>query len=265
MYILYSKGSSVTGRHLAEVLGIKGGVKPPQGREDILIRWGGTEKTPQRAGRVVNKRDAIILASNKREALRKMAECHVPIPRTWGINDPGILFPALGRKDHHRKGSDIVLCIQKSDLQRALNAGCTHMTGLIPKAREFRVHVFENEILKISEKILTEPEKYCPWIWNYETGFTFRNPRALLPAVQTQLEAAAKAAVQAIGLDFGAVDICIGDDGHMRVFEVNTGPSLAEKSMGLYARKLAALLGVQVNEEALRALDNLQEEDEEQP
>lgn len=263
-YLLYSRRTATTGRMLREALGIDGGTRPPQGQVDMLVRWGSSERVARRPLQLINRREAVQLACDKEAALYRMRDNNVPTPRVYGANDRIDTFPVLGRKAQHTQGKDIVLCLQRMDLDRARQAGCTHFTALIPKAREFRLHVFQGEVLKFNEKVLTDPEKYNPWLWNFETGFTFRQVRPILPAQQQLLEALAISAVQSLGLDFGAVDICLGDDGLPRVFEVNTGPSLAEKSLGVYARKLADVLGVEVNEDVIERLNNANADEDEE-
>jgi hypothetical protein len=261
-YLLYSKQTSTTGRHLREALGIPGGTGAPADQVDLLIRWGSSVGVPRRPQQLINSKAAVELATNKYQLLQHLRRRLVPVPPLWPVLEPNPQLPVLGRKDHHSKGSDIVLCLQRGDLERARQAGCSHFTGLIPKAREFRVHVFRNQVIKTSEKVLTDPTRYSPWLWNYETGFTFRNLRPLEDTTREQMEFIAQMAVLAVGLDFGAVDLCISDDNRIYVFEINTGPSLAENTLGVYAQKLADILGVTVNREVIEALNNLRGDDD---
>lgn len=246
MYILYSRATATTGRLLRNGLGIDGGLRPPANRVGTLIRWGSTDQVRYRPGTTLNKRNALLLATDKLAALRRMQERGVPTPNVY--TDPHTIpvhaFPVLGRAATHRQGSDIVLCMQRRDLARALAAGCTHFSEYIPTTAEFRVHIFQGETLKLSEKVWTEGENYTPYIRNFEHGHTFRNSRTVTPTGQRLVEVYAAAAVEALGLDFGAVDVLVGDDGYVRVLEVNTGPSLAENSLQVYGDKLASILGV---------------------
>lgn len=54
------------------------------------------------------------------------------------------------------------------------------------------------------------------------------------------MEKVAIAAVKALGLDFGAVDTCIAEDGTPYVFEVNTGPGLEATSFDKYVEAFKA-------------------------
>jgi hypothetical protein len=133
--------------------------------------------------------------------------------------------------------------MQFADIVRAGNPD--FYSKYIPTSREFRVHAFRGEVLKISEKLLTDQEKFeVPWIRNFDNGYTFRQVRDLRGFLRTRVEDAGKNAVDALGLDFGAVDVILGDDGEVYVLEVNTGPGLADASLEVYAKKFAELLGI---------------------
>lgn len=78
-------------------------------------------------------------------------------------------------------------------------------------------------------------DNYLPYMRNDDHNHTYRNPRKVLTPEQS--ETAIKA-VQSLGLDFGAVDMVIGDDGNAYVLEVNTGPSLqVETGLEAYTNK----------------------------
>lgn len=245
-YILYTNSTSVTGRQLRDALDIKGGTLIPQERHDVLIRWGSVERVPKKPRRVINSRNSILLSSNKLEALRIMRDRNVHTPEVFTHIPPIGIFPVLGRASNHMQGRDIVLCMQLSDAERTLQGGdISHFTRYIPTKAEFRVHVFEDEILKISEKILTEEAQYninMPWVRNVNNGYTFRNVRRLNPDMLALMENLAVRAVRAIGLNFGAVDIILGDDLNLYVLEINTGPSLSDASLEVYVELFNRLL-----------------------
>jgi len=96
---------------------------------------------------------------------------------------------------------------------------------------EYRVHVFNNEVILYQKKsrrvdedgnvVTAEGEaadvRNLASNWVYRTG----NLRRL-----ERVEDLAKAAITALGLDFGAVDIIMGSGGDVYVLEVNTAPGL---------------------------------------
>jgi hypothetical protein len=242
-YLLYSGKTSETGRALVEALGIPGGSRPPAERPDIMIRWGSSDAT-MKPGRVVNKRRAVELATNKLLALQTMASAGVPTPRVWPADNDIRHFPVVGRRTNHTQGRDIVLCLQSRDVGLARQAGCSHFTELLPKLTEFRVHCFGDEIIKLSEKILTNTDQYNPVIWNFETGFTFRQPQIQNPLLLGRARAVGLEAVKALGLDFGAADVVVAEGGMVYCLEVNTGPSLQENTLDVYLTAIRKELGI---------------------
>lgn len=250
MYILYSKGTSVTGKALKNALGIAGGTNPPADRQDHLIRWGSSVGVARRPENYHNSKKAVASATDKLGSMALMRERNVSIPDVLRQFDPrsipNDLFPLLGRRINHTQGRDIVLCMQREDVIRAVQQQAVdYLVRYVPTSREFRVHVFDGEVIKISEKLLTEPEKFSsPWVRNYKNGYTFRNPREITDVLRSLVETQAIAAVQAHELKFGAVDVIVGDNGQVFVLEVNTGPALSDNSLEIYARKLADALGI---------------------
>jgi hypothetical protein len=163
-----------------------------------------------------------------------MRERGVVVP-PFSRNPMELRFPVLGRNINHTRGTDIAFALQLSDC----TAVSDFFTQYIPTAREYRARVVGSECVRVSEKVLTTPENYVPWIRNYEHGFTFISPRTRLNEFQESL---AVAAVKAHGLDFGAVDLVVGDDGHTYVLEVNTAPALAPRSAAAMVGGLARLI-----------------------
>src|SRR6266702_7048893 len=250
-YLLYSDSTSTTGRNLLEALqeqgvNIKGGSKIPSTAPDRLIRWGCATllgKGKGNPGKVFNTAKAIELASNKLKALEVMKAADIRVPNVYTINQVKPEdFPVLGRKVQHIAGNDIVLCLQKVDLTEAVNqCGCSYFTKYIPTAVEYRIHVFGDQVIKTSQKVLTQPElNKDPWIRNFDEGYTFHSPSQKLPSMTKML---AVAAVESLGLTFGAVDIVVGDDGKSYVLETNTAPGLqADSSISVYVEKFKAAL-----------------------
>jgi glutathione synthase/RimK-type ligase-like ATP-grasp enzyme len=131
-------------------------------------------------------------------------------------------------------------------------------TQYIPKKNEYRVHVVAGNVIDVTEKRKANdaeqrrnqrdpgplPERGRPephQVRNTANGYVFCHEGVKpSPAV---LDAGRKA-VQALGLDFGAVDVIWNEKKQAAyVLEVNTAPGIAETSAKKYAeafRKLAA-------------------------
>lgn len=265
-YLIYARGTSVTGRALAGALGIPSGTRGPADRVDVLVRWGSARGVARKPENYINSKRSVELASNKLDSLHKLRQDAIPIPPFYASPDAVAEFPVVGRRTRHTQGRDIVLCLQRRDLATAVERGCSHFTGLLPKSREFRVHVWRGEVLKLSEKVLREEDKYDPVVWNFEHGFVFLSPRPVVDALKRQVEWISVGAVQSLGLDFGAADVVVSDDGRVRVLEVNTGPSLAEASLATYGRKIAVELGLEVDipENLEEDLEGMEEEEDDE-
>ena len=237
-YLLYSDSTSATGKELAETLGVRCGSKAPEKKENLIIRWGATIQIPIRPNKVLNNRNAILLCTNKFESLRHLRNNGISTPEAWD-HPQEVQLPALARKIKHSQGSDIMLCLQKQDVRRAIRRGRRYFVKYIPTAREYRAHVFRGEIFRINQKLLQDKEAWVPHIRNVTNGYIFAQPRALMG--KTAEDMVIKA-VSSLGLDFGGVDLVIGDDEKPYILEVNTGPSLVEVGVEAYAEKIRPLL-----------------------
>jgi len=139
-------------------------------------------------------------------------------------------LPLVGRPDQHMKGRGFWLCRTTDDVQRAIRGtrrkkAATHFMEYVEADREYRVHVFKGKSIRISEKVYTDESKK-----EYTTG----KPGDIK---LRKIREAAKAAVSAVGLDFGAVDILARGDNNSEVFvlEVNAAPGLGGSMPKLYA------------------------------
>lgn len=246
-FLVYSSESSVTGKALGEALEIPHGSHIPSDPINILIRWGSRATVDPYPVRVINKLKALKLASNKLESLVSLDNAGIRVP-PFGGSPKG--FPCLGRKEHHTQGNDIVLCMQQNDVKSALDNGCLYFTNYIPTKAEYRVHVFNGEIIKISQKVEDEESdepNVVPWIRNHGHGHIFVNPRRTLSSSDSSL---AIEAVTNLGLNFGAVDLIVSDDGFPYVLEVNTAPALGDNSLDVYVNKFKEILNGEAAVEA---------------
>ncbi|MDE2098607.1 MAG: hypothetical protein KGL39_15240 [Patescibacteria group bacterium] len=266
MFFLYHRRSKPTGEVLAQALGIDhgettGAFVRAQAFDGGLIRWGSRVDTlVDAAVRVLNPVAAIERASHKLMSLEILRDRGIPVPDF--DTDPEALveragYPILGRRIQHARATDVVLCLQRRDWVRRPR---DYYVAYVPTNREYRLHVAGGEVIRIQGKYLDVSPDYLPWVRNYATGHRFRAPRRRLH--MTRLEAAV-AAVEALGLDFGAVDLIVSDSGAHYVLEVNTSPSCSPRTGAAYVSSFARMLGI--SEESLNfgALDMLSPEQEE--
>lgn len=273
VFLLYSNKTSTTGKNLASYLQIPTGNRAPDTRLDFLVRWGSSEKVKLTPRCTYNKRTAILCAVNKLEALRVLADTGVPTPHVTDINCPlpdylqgylqGIKFPVLARKSNHQRGTDIILCMQEQDVRR-VPEDYSHLVEYIPTIAEYRVHVAFGKTIKTSQKYLNEPtNEFVPWIRNRRTGYVYRKPDNTVNGM-AGIRATAVAAIEALGLDFGAVDIIVSESRVPYVLEVNTAPGLIPSGLRKYGEALASKLEItDLDEDYINALQ--EGEDEETP
>lgn len=126
--------------------------------------------------------------------------------------------------------------------------------------REFRVHVMDGKVFCIDEKRPRDTSirvEDRPEIKNMDSGFKFRRPMKSYPP---EVESESIKAVEALGLDFGAADVGLNDEG-VWIYEVNTAPSLRTKTRKLYQKALVALIYKKIlSQDVEKSVGELKEE-----
>lgn len=169
---------------------------------------------------------------NKYDQLVQLHHARIRVPDTIlnggepTVNDPIAAHDGvyLARKFRHHGGTDIMPVLQFEDFAARRAAGAEYFTRYIPLQREFRVWIYRRRHLGSYEKVMRYPARYTRIGRNFDNGFAF----SLLTEVQIPRDAVemASRAVDALGLDFGAVDIILGKDGQYYVLEVNSAPGV---------------------------------------
>lgn len=146
----------------------------------------------------------------------------------------GIQFPLLARKSMGFGGTDIVPVFQPKEVAWRVAAGWEWFSSYVPVETEFRVWVFRDLHLDTYEKVMKRETEYRYIGRNFRNGFEFQKTE--------QREAAtwqAVSALKALKLDFGAVDMVLGEDGKIYVLEVNTAPGVIRSGAQGTLAKLA--------------------------
>lgn len=263
MFFLYHRSTFPTGRKLARALGVNYGHlglgQPPTrvrriqlslSQASALIRWGSQQALPSgsRPTSTLNSAEALSVSADKLLSLQRMTEAGLTTPGfstqagARGLFD--LSTTVLGRSRHGRCGQDIQVFHSPDEL-----TPCDFYTAYVPNTREYRIHVFKGDVIRIQGKYLDFPEQHTnEFIKNHGQGFRFRAPDVQLN--HDRLEAAI-GAVAAVGLDFGAVDLLIGEDRRCYVLEVNSAPACSPLTARAYVERMADWLGVTPNMEAL--------------
>lgn len=243
----YMKGSgSVKG--LKEALGAtvikREGSKFKGAAGKTVLNWGCSSLPPEvMKCRVINNPAAVALAANKLHAFRAMDEL-VNIPEFttdrataegW-INDGGVCVCRQKLTGH--SGEGIVIA---ENLDEMVNAPL--YVKYIKKNQEYRVHVFNGEVMDVQRKARKAdvPDDAVNWqVRNLAGGFIFAREGFEPPAMALEESVAA---VDALGLDFGAVDVIYNDrEGQAYVIEVNCAPGLTGTTLDNYAAAIGGVL-----------------------
>lgn len=173
--------------------------------------------------------------TNKRVMRELFEENDVPMPRLMSFDElaeayhNGEEVKAIGRPDKHSKGrglwridslKSLLVATKGTKKKRA----ATHYMEFVESDREYRVHIFKGKSIRISRKEFLEDGGH---------SYTTAKPGDIK---LRQVREAAKLAVKAVGLDFGAVDILARGENNedVWVLEVNAAPGLGGTMPQLY-------------------------------
>lgn len=253
----YNMGSE-SAKALADATGFKRikleGSRFKGGNDKTVINWG-CSKLPDEVMkcRVINVPYAVSIASNKLKFFNRIAEYN-EIANDEGrvcVEVPAITTDkadALNWVKHGsivvartvlngNSGEGIVIVEKEEDMVDA-----PLYVLYIPKKQEYRIHVRNGEVVDVQRKARRKdlPDDKVNWrVRNHDNGFIFaRNDVACPEGVTKQ----AVLAVEAVGLDFGAVDIIFNDKYKKAiVLEINTAPGLTGTTLDGYANAFKEL------------------------
>lgn len=174
-------------------------IRPTEG---MIVNWG--FKHPNA---VFNNR----IVGNKLVELQKLEEEGVRCPKASQTKVAGWYARLL----HHHCGNDLV---------RGLTRGDYYVEPMV-FIREFRVHVVDGRSIKLGMKVPARPNHH-EWIRSWKLGWKIDYGTECQDTVTKGVRGQAKKAVAGLGLNFGAVDVGVREDGKAVVLEVNTAPGL---------------------------------------
>lgn len=250
-------GPSIAGRLLARALGIKmllhnsSRFRPT--RDDIIINWGdGKDRLPY--ARYINAPEAIAQCTSKIKSFKMFNRNDIPCPdwttskataAEWIDDGKRVLARACSRGS---QGKGIVAYSKggskwtknRADFRAAgKSMFYVKIFGEQPKGiDEYRVHVINGHVIDgVMKKKRNKKEgddKRNPYIRSWNNGWIFARQNVRVPENVCTI---AIRAVEALGLDFGAVDIaCENATGQVCVYEVNTAPGIEGTTLTLYVQ-----------------------------
>jgi len=204
----------------------------------LVVNWGCTSIPPV-ANNVLNSALGVSTASQKIKTFEALAEAGVPaLPFTtrreeameWITQEDSVVFAR--KLTQASQGKGIVVAHAPEDL-----VGAPLYTQHVEAAREVRVHVFKGEVIDFTQKRKLSTEKRSErgfegepdeYVRNLKGGWIFARVGVEIPESAKEV---AIEAVEALGLDFGAVDMFIDPD---VVIEVNSAPGLEGTTLERY-------------------------------
>jgi len=244
--VIETSGRPSTGaRRLAKTLGIKRLRAIPRirdGRGNVIINWGCTQKRFERAI-YINQPHNVERAGSKIRSLVRMELHGVQVPEsTVNVHiaqhwlEEG--YQVLARAVDRGHGGIGMRLISQGPLPNV-----PLYVKYVPKKREYRVHVIGEEVADVQMKRRRNGLDDADV--NYQirvagNGWVYCRQGMDVPA---SVRGQAVAAVEALGLDFGAVDIGYTERGrYATVYEVNTAPGLEGETVRIYADNLRRII-----------------------
>jgi len=235
----YKKGSASV-KALKDSLGIKSikteGSRLVGSAAKKVINWGSSDLPANVAQcTIINAAAAVAIAANKLRSFQAMNDL-VSIPEFTTDRavadqwlDAGKVVVCRTKLSGH-SGEGIVIAETRDQMVAA-----PLYVQYIKKQQEFRVHIFNGEVLDVQRKARKNdvPNDMVNWkVRNLAGGFIYAREGFVTP--DTVIEEA-KAAVRAMGLDFGAVDVIYNELSSMAyVLEINTAPGLTGTTLEKY-------------------------------
>ena len=242
----YNQGSA-SAKALSEALGIKRikhDGKPLNLRGAAIINWGasGLKRELKNVGKIFNPPEAIRKASNKLTTLTILKEAGVSVPEFTTDVGEALLWVRDGQtavartvlNGHSGEGIELLPNGDPDWHPEVDWVEAPLYTKYVKKVDEFRIHVFQGKVIFQQRKARKKdvPDEEVNWkIRNHGNGFIFAHQ-----GVDVALGGvnAAVAAVQALGLDFGAVDLIRTKDNQFYVLEVNTACGMEGETLNRY-------------------------------
>jgi hypothetical protein len=185
-------------------------------------RFGGGLFTGQKAAELVAQLQEFILEEQQRKRAYDAAPAPVAGNDEW-----------LARRNNHVGGRDL--------LARPGDIEPQYYSKKLDLVEEYRLHMFRGKSIRAGKKSQnpTRPDgsPAHPWIRSYDAGWVIKYDGF---KSTKEMRALGAAALKALGLDFGAVDMGKTRDGKLVVLEVNRAPGVEGGTVDAYAKHIIA-------------------------
>lgn len=209
---------------------------------DRVINWGCSTPLAHLGGvPIINCFPAVGVASNKLSFFTKSSIADdAPRLPPW-TTDPAVVtswlqegFTVCARKSltGHSAAGLVIFDAMSPEVPEA-----PLYTRYVKKKDEYRIHIFDGQIIDVQRKALREGVENPNWkIRNAANGFVY--VRGNVEAPEDVITQASKA-MNSIGLDFGAVDVIWNEhEQQAYVLEINSAPGLAGTTVTNYVEEI---------------------------
>jgi glutathione synthase/RimK-type ligase-like ATP-grasp enzyme len=216
---------------------------------DLIVGWGAGDPAAwyERAARLryLNKPSAVAQCVSKITTLRRLAAGNVTGIVPWAVRRAEALtwaregYRVMARTMTEGRDGEGAQILNTPEEVTASDAPL--YTMFIPKAAEYRVHVFDDAIIgkqlrvrRDDAQITNQHIRTSANGWGLTRDWDVEIPALILED--------SRRAVASLGLTFGAVDIGVDRWGRHFVFEVNSAPEVLGPGVDRYARAILAQL-----------------------
>lgn len=258
-------------RHLAERLGglciLPEGSRYVPRQTDVIVNWGRSNIPDWSNGAlclVLNDAPGVQRAVNKLESLRCFSERNVPtvewatdVREVWNWLRTGATISdqvaGFARTSLTGRGGDGMVPFYHGTEYGAEGdvwPRAPLYTKYFKRSHEYRVHVMRGNVILVQRKKLltsvrdawqaTHAGESPYTIRSYDRGWRFSTRAGNVPEC---VKTASVAAVAALGLDFGGVDVGYNErENRAAVFEVNSAPGIEGPSLDAYVTAFRRIL-----------------------
>lgn len=214
-----------------------------------VINWGWGDPLPSEVMkcRIINKPEAVARCVNKIESFTRFIANRVNVPPYTRDYDTALQWFRAGYQVYCRStatGMDGAgVTVVHSAVNTELPRGMSFYTKRVACRDEYRVNIVGDEVVAFQMKVpvtghptpINQDVRTTGGGWGFIVKEEWEVPQCL--------DSEAVAAVKALGLDFGGVDIIYSSDTQAYVLEVNSAPHLTPYSADKYAAAFKEMIG----------------------
>lgn len=206
---------------------------------DLVINWGNSKYPSWPIYWLYNDPVDNLQAINKIYTFEKLKEYGIPHPEWTTDYDVAADWwekgkDIVGRLTATGYGGDDIVIYTKNDDQFDSEHLCKLYVKYKKKKHEYRVHVFNDEVIDVTWKRKKKGAEIDTKIRNFKNGWVYCREGI---KITENLLSTARDAISVLNLHFGAVDLIWNEkEDKYYVLEVNTAPGLVETSLNNYVK-----------------------------